>query len=321
LLGCLLFQGHNVVAPDRPDLHCHPAEAVIGDCCLKAAWSRPDCQTRRFGHRGLFLIEGEEGVASNRAAGSAVGLNLLSVPCIGGATDFVAKSLESQRWCWLDSGPGGTAFNMALDEALLEAAPLLGRPVLRLYGWREAAASFGYFQKIAEIERITPLRPLVRRPTGGGLVPHAADWTYSLVFPAGHAWHSLRAPESYERVHLWLQRAFALLGAATELAPHSRKEQAGQCFAGYEQFDLLRLGRKMAGAAQRRTRSGLLVQGSVQPPPSALARRDWHQAMQQAAVELWAVEWAPLSLPASVHQQAEVLAAEKYSQDKHNRRR
>ena len=55
---------------------------------------------------------------------------------------------------------------MAFDEALMAGASRLGQPVLRFYGWTEPAATFGYFQKIEEIERATPLRPLVRRPTG-----------------------------------------------------------------------------------------------------------------------------------------------------------
>src|SRR5207245_480278 len=142
-----------------------------------------------------------------------------------------------------------------------------GRPVLRLYSWTERAASFGYFQRYAEIEGLTLLRPLVRRPTGGGLVPHDADWTYSLLFPMGHEWYSLAAIESYRRVHEWLQAAFAGLNVETELAPVAYKPRPGQCFAGYERFDLLWQGRKIAGAAQRRRSDGLLIQGSVQPPP------------------------------------------------------
>jgi lipoyl(octanoyl) transferase len=227
---------------------------------------------------------------------------------------------ESQPWCWFDSGPGETAFNMALDEALLEAAPAMGQPVLRFYGWQESAASFGYFQKMAEVERATPLRPLVRRPTGGGLVPHDADWTYSLIFPAGHGWHGLRARESYERVHRWLGEAFKRGGVPTELALAARKEQPGQCFAGYEQFDLLWLGRKIAGAAQRRSRSGLLIQGSVRPPPG-LVREAWRQAVLETAGGWWGAAWNALRLPADLSRRAAQLAREKYSQDKHNRRR
>ena len=102
----------------------------------------------------------------------------------------------------LRSGPGESAHNMAVDAMLLESAPALGHPVLRFYSWSERAATFGYFQKYAEVERATLLRPLIRRPTGGGLVPHDADWTYSAIFPPGDAWYGLKAVESYQQ-HPW----------------------------------------------------------------------------------------------------------------------
>src|SRR5512133_2181915 len=100
------------------------------------------------------------------------------------------------RWMWLDSGRCEAAFNMAFDETLLTGAPFSETPVLRFYGWTQPAASFGYFQKYADVEALTDLRPLVRRPTGGGIVPHDRDWTYSVAVPAGHPWHELRAVES-----------------------------------------------------------------------------------------------------------------------------
>src|SRR5580698_10436512 len=100
------------------------------------------------------------------------------------------------NWLILKSAAAAAADNMALDATLLEAAPALGCPLLRFYSWREPAASFGYFQKFAEVERMTHLRPLVRRPTGGGLVPHDADWTYSFVVPPADGWYDLKAVES-----------------------------------------------------------------------------------------------------------------------------
>ena len=117
----------------------------------------------------------------------------------------MASDLSSNHWLLLESGAGDCAFNMALDEVLLESVPRLGKPVLRFYSWKHAAASFGYFQRYAEVERLTLLRPLVRRPTGGGLVPHDVDWTYSLAFPPCYEWYSTSAAESYRRVHEWLQ--------------------------------------------------------------------------------------------------------------------
>ncbi|MFZ0826151.1 MAG: lipoate--protein ligase family protein [Verrucomicrobiia bacterium] len=217
-------------------------------------------------------------------------------------------------WFLLSSGPADPAFNMALDEALLEAVLRLGRPVLRFYGWTEPAATFGYFQKYAEVERVTRLRPLIRRPTGGGVVPHDGDWTYSLVFPPGHEWCLLKAEESYRRVHEWIQRAFEKLNVMTELAPRADKTGPGQCFAGHEKSDLLWQGKKIAGAAQRRNKLGLLIQGSVQPPPVALVRSDWQKAMSDVGHDEWGMEWLDFEPDAALRGQAETLAGQKYSQ-------
>ena len=223
-------------------------------------------------------------------------------------------------WLLLDSGRCDAAFNMALDEALLEGAARLTRPVLRFYGWTGPAATFGYFQRHAEIERLTLLRPLVRRPTAGGLVPHDADWTYAIAVPPGHEWHSLTAMDSYRRVHEWIQSAFRLSGIGAELAPQARHAGPGQCFVGHEKFDLLLGGRKVAGAAQRRNRCGLLIQGSVQPPPAGLVRSDW-QGKMCAAAGAGDVEWIEWEPDATLIERANELVRRKYSQAAYNEKR
>ncbi|MGA2788948.1 MAG: hypothetical protein ABSF60_15620 [Verrucomicrobiota bacterium] len=236
-------------------------------------------------------------------------------------------NVECSTWLSLNSGPCPPAFNMALDEALLEAVSRLGRPVLRFYGWTEPAATFGYFQKNAEVGRATHLRPLIRRPTGGGIVPHDADWTYSLVFPPGHEWHALKAEASYRRVHEWIQSAFAKLNVTTELAPHSRKsairhpQSAIGCFVGHEKFDLLWKGKKIAGAAQRRNKLGLLIQGSVQPPLPSLARADWERAMREVGLAEFGVKGSDFASDGTLRERAEFLAAQKYSQTAYNFKR
>lgn len=226
------------------------------------------------------------------------------------------------NWLLLNSGRCAAAFNMALDEALLEGAARLVSPVLRFYSWTEPAATFGYFQKFAEVERATLLRPLIRRPTGGGIVPHDTDWTYSLVFPPDHEWHSLKAEESYRRVHEWIRSAFAQLKIETELASCCRQStldtrrssRSSACFVGHVKFDLLWKGRKIAGAAQRRNKLGLLIQGSVQPPPIFPARPDWELAMGDAGRVASGITWSDFQPEAWLQARAVSLAAQKYSQ-------
>jgi lipoate-protein ligase A len=224
-------------------------------------------------------------------------------------------------WLLLPQGKNAADYNMALDEALLQFAPKLGRPVLRFYGWLEQAATFGYSQKYGEIEKLTLLRPLVRRPTGGGLVPHDADWTYSVVFPPHHFWYLLQATESYQRVHQWIRDAFGQLNVAATLAPEQKKEVPGQCFLGAEKNDVLWHGRKIAGAAQRRTRSGLLIQGSVQPPPLGLSREAWEAAMCQTAQSHFSVHWQTLTVNADLEALIERLRLGKFGQAAYNQKR
>ncbi len=214
-------------------------------------------------------------------------------------------------WRFLESGESSAALNMAVDELLLLTVAGWKAPVLRFYGWDEPAASFGYFQKFADVEAMTPLRPLVRRPTGGGIVPHDRDWTYSVAFPPGHFWYDLKAIESYLRVHEWVCAAFQKLGVSAEVAPEAAKTGPGQCFLGHEKFDLLHKGRKIAGAAQRRTRSGLLIQGSIQPPSRSVDRDAWHRAMFDA---MPGVRWVALD-PLGIQAQALELAIAKYASE------
>lgn len=152
-------------------------------------------------------------------------------------------------------------------------------------------------------------------------MPHDADWTYSLTFPATHEWHGLRAEESYRRVHEWVRAAFAGLGVTVELATCGRRTGPGQCFAGWEESDVLWQGRKIAGAAQRRTCNGLLVQGSIQPPPMALARDDWQEAMCATAPAPFGVDWIELQPEAALMEAAGKLAGEKYARSAYNRKR
>ena len=164
------------------------------------------------------------------------------------------------------------ALNMATDEALLERAT---EPTIRFYQWDHPALSFGYFGRYADAA--DEARDIVRRWTGGGIVLHGEDLTYSIVIPASEPACSESAASIYEKVHYAICAAFAANGEHAELAAvaavSDRREQNvsairdrcyNACFANPVHADVLINGRKVAGAAQRRTRRGLLQQGSIQ---------------------------------------------------------
>ena len=99
---------------------------------------------------------------------------------------------------------GAAAENMALDFLLLQRYPAPAAPRFRHYEWRRPAFTFGYSQKIGFVRANLPpceTFDLCRRPTGGGIVDHRYDWTYTLVLPRGHALYDERAAQSYRIVH------------------------------------------------------------------------------------------------------------------------
>lgn len=84
----------------------------------------------------------------------------------------------------LKMGHQDAATNMGIDEALMRTA-VAGEPVLRLYGWKPAAVSIGYFQGLEEEVDLDACHnhgvDVVRRVTGGGAVFHDQELTYSFV--------------------------------------------------------------------------------------------------------------------------------------------
>ena len=165
-------------------------------------------------------------------------------------------------WRLLTHGAGSPARNMAVDEALLRN---VSAPVLRIYEWSVPAVSLGYFQPSA----LAGDRPFVRRYTGGGLVDHAHDVTYTIVLPRAHPWMEMSAPESYCHIHRGVQAALKACGIVSELTPSAHDVESHACFAKPVKFDIVAPTGKLSGAAQRRTREGLLHQGSILLPDPA----------------------------------------------------
>ena len=191
---------------------------------------------------------------------------------------------------------GGAAENMATDFLLLQRYPATTHARFRHYGWHRPAFTFGYSQKIAWVR--TQLPPgetfdLCRRPTGGGVVDHRDDWTYTLVIPRGHPLEEVRAVESYRAVHAALAEALGAQGVPAELkkaaepADESSPPGPGVCFQRSELYDVVHstTAAKIAGAAQKRNKHGLLFQGSIWRP-AAGAGVDWERFADDFAARL-----------------------------------
>jgi lipoate-protein ligase A len=160
------------------------------------------------------------------------------------------------------------AMNMAIDEALLESAKVSS---IRFYRWNSPVLSFGYFGKFSDVASYATQCDLVRRWTGGGIVFHGQDLTYSIVIPANDPVFDESPMSIYEKIHCALRDALVAFGQRAAVAVGGNRSTGindagynGHCFAKPVRADVLVNGLKVAGAAQRRTRPGLLQQGSIQ---------------------------------------------------------
>lgn len=167
------------------------------------------------------------------------------------------------------------AVNMATDLWLFQEYPDASLPRFRRFAWNRPSVTFGYGQDFSWVLEETKCAEidLCRRPTGGGIVKHGEDWTYSLVFPPSHPVCEGSASEVYLHVHRSISVSLAKCGVDTVLLPCKegscsvtpRKVIPGQCFLEPVARDVIlsATDSKIAGAAIKRTRAGLLLQGTI----------------------------------------------------------
>jgi lipoate-protein ligase A len=190
----------------------------------------------------------------------------------------------------IDPASGG-AWQMAVDEALLETAAAGGGAVLRFYQWSEPTLSLGYFQSSAQrsTHRATRDCPLVRRQTGGGAILHDLELTYSLAVADDRRCLG-NGSRLYDVVHTALVDVLASLGIDARLsdgplalpddAPNGQATSSRNrnnfaernraahrepflCFQRRARGDVVVGEAKVCGSAQRRHNRAVLQHGSL----------------------------------------------------------
>jgi len=216
---------------------------------------------------------------------------------------------------------------MATDMALLASVAGTQNACWRMYGWNCPAFTFGYSQKWEDIGRLlgenAALR--IRRPTGGGLVDHSLDWTICLCIGSGHPDFRKPALDLYREFHRC--EAEALLQCRIEVAqapcPGSCRDPGspspGICFIQPEPYDLMEpeTGRKLAGAAMKRNRDGILIQGSLDPSGFPGIDRTLFETALEAALP----DWLGLSHKKCGPLPEDTMLEKKFSSEAWNRRR
>lgn len=177
----------------------------------------------------------------------------------------------SDTWRLLFTLPARGAWNMAVDEAILEH---IGRgeslPTLRLYSWDPPCLSLGHAQPFADVD-LGRLRErgwdVVRRPTGGRAILHTDELTYSVTAPVDDPRVAGSILESYNRLAAALLEAVRSLGLPVEmkgLVGHASSVTTNPvCFEAPSSYEIIVNRKKLIGSAQARRREGVLQHGSL----------------------------------------------------------
>lgn len=215
---------------------------------------------------------------------------------------------------------------MACDEAVCEALP--APYVLRFYNWAEPGVTFGYSQRRKSVGEAvaaagSPLTAIVRRPTGGGIVFHEADLTFSFIFHSPGVY--FEPGKTYDRLHSAINAEYARRGMSFDLLSEKTKDYAVNdpvmnCFSKPVDKDILYNGKKVLGGALRKLGDYMLYQASFQAPdarPNAPAHRN---AIIAALAGEFGLTWDSAALAPQISEKAAQLAANKYRTAEWNER-
>lgn len=186
------------------------------------------------------------------------------------------RGILKKQWYFINSGPCQPAYNMALDEALLDwhsAGEI--PPVIRFYEWNPATLSIGYFQQAHKDINLQAVQEqnlgFVRRPTGGRAVLHDQELTYSVIVSESYPNMPATVTEAYRVISEGLLLGFQKLGLEAYFSvPQTeqqladlKKPKSAVCFDAPSWYELVVEGKKVAGSAQTRQKGVILQHGAI----------------------------------------------------------
>lgn len=201
------------------------------------------------------------------------------------------------NWVIEEDIPRLSEENMGIDAKNLFSLTPSSNPLLRFYRWKKPAATYGYFFDPSiyfDLEAVLRVGlDLGRRPTGGGALFHTDDLAFSIVVPASHPFYDLNPLHSYQRINLQVVHAIQHLKRGNASLMHGKQKppKATFCMAQPTIYDIIIEGKKVGGAAERKTKGGLLHQGTLflrSPDPSFVKAvlsdgEEWFTAMEAAS--------------------------------------
>lgn len=168
--------------------------------------------------------------------------------------------------------PASASYNMELDEKIFTRYLKDGIPALRVYRWQRPSFTYGVSQHPENEIDVTRCASenigVAKRITGGGVLFHDDEITYSFVCSKDDLGEPQGVFVSYRRICAFLIRFYGSLGLKAAFAVQSKdfKNKCaphGLCGASYEKYDIVINGRKIGGNAQKRRRQAVFQHGAI----------------------------------------------------------
>ena len=179
-------------------------------------------------------------------------------------------------WRIIHSNQQSAQYYMDLDAKLLKFMKRDDHPILHFYDWIQPSMTYGYFIDPSRFINLKKAKQIgldyARRPTGGGMIIHSWDLTFSILLPASHPSFSLNTLDNYHFInsavkmtlnHFFKSHPKHPLSLLQEETPSLDPQSHYFCMAQPTQYDVMFKNKKIAGGAQRRRKEGFLHQGSI----------------------------------------------------------
>lgn len=170
----------------------------------------------------------------------------------------------------LDDAPRTGAWNMALDEAIMDAvAEGVAPPTLRLYQWAPPCLSLGRRQPLQGVDLVRLSDDgceAVRRATGGWSILHTDELTYSVTLSPDDPRANGPILDAYRKLSAGLVAGLGLLGVDAVMKPATASGThniTAACFEVPSAYEITAHDHKLIGSAQARPNGRVLQHGSL----------------------------------------------------------
>ncbi|MEA3498657.1 MAG: biotin/lipoate A/B protein ligase family protein [Campylobacterota bacterium] len=248
---------------------------------------------------------------------------------------------------FIDTGVEDAVWNIALDEVLLNSFEDTDLPILRVYSWKPSL-SFGRFSKVFGTVDLDETREknisYVRRITGGGILVHSDDISYSLILPRNYL-STKGVEDNYRYLSQFIINIYQELGLYASYAGDNKynSKSSNICLASNEKYDILIDGKKIGGNAQRYKSKTLFQQGSIpinineslfepvfledsgllgatslKKLEKNIGYKELSELLKDVFSKTFNIKIIPYSLSSRLEQKVEELISQKYSKDSWN---